>query len=168
MFYALVHYPAIDTDVIHQLRKKYDPQVDLIEPHLTIVFPLPESVGEQKLVSHLEQALLAWKPFTIRLKGLQRSWDNCLFLLIEEGKLDVIRLHDELYTGVLAAYYRDDLPFVPHLTLGSFAEDERRCLQALEEVERLGLDYRSVVKRLDLVKINRDRTQITWSKEFKL
>jgi hypothetical protein len=44
MLYALVHYPTVDVGSINQLRKKYDPQIDLIEPHLTLVFPVPASI----------------------------------------------------------------------------------------------------------------------------
>jgi len=40
MFYALVHFPAITTTQINQLRKEYDPQVNLIDPHITLVFPI--------------------------------------------------------------------------------------------------------------------------------
>src|SRR4051812_37708394 len=76
MFCALIHYLSIDTVNINQLRRKYDPQVDLIAPHITIVFPMRESIGEQRLVSHIEKVLLEWKPFPIHLKGLYRSWDN--------------------------------------------------------------------------------------------
>ncbi len=168
MFYAFVHYPAVDTICINQLRRKYDPQVDLIDPHITIVFPVPESVGEQSLVLHIQKTLREWKPFTIHLQGVQPSWDHYLFLLIQEGNADVIRLHDELYTTLLAGYDRDDLPFVPHVTLGSFTEGRQRCLQALEQAEQMELDYQSVVDRLHLVKINNDRSQIIWSKEFLL
>jgi 2'-5' RNA ligase len=168
MLYALIHYPAVDIVSINQLRRKYDPQVDLIEPHITIVFPVPGSVGEPRLVSHMEQVLRAWKPFPIHLQGLQQSWDNYLFLLIQEGKTDVIRLHDELYTGILAAYRREVVPFVPHVTLGAFPEDEDRCLQALEEAEGLKLDYQSIVDRLHLVKIHSNRSQIIRSQEFLL
>lgn len=168
MFYALVHYPAVDAGSIKQLRKKYDPQVELIEPHITIVFPVPESIGEQHLLSHIQNVLLTWRPFTIRLKGLQVSWDNYLFLLVDEGKSDVIRLHDDMYVGVLAEHRRDDVSFVPHVTLGSFSAGDNRRQEAVEEAERLKLDYRSVVDRLHLVKLNDDRTQITWSKEFLL
>lgn len=156
MFYALVHYPAVNTASINQLRRSYDPQIDLIDPHITFVFPVHEAIGEQRLVSHIEKVLRGWKPFPIHLQGLQRSWDNSLFLLIQEGKMEVIRLHDELYTGILAKHLRDDLPFVPHLTLGAFAEDEDRYLQALEEAERMQLDYRSIVDRLHLVKFDRN------------
>ena len=60
------------------------------------------------------------------------------------------------------------MPFVPHITLGSFSEEGARCQEALEEAERLRLAYRSVVDRLHLVKVNDARTQITRSKEFLL
>lgn len=168
MIYAVVHYPDIDTVRIGQLRKEYDPQAGLIEPHLTIVFPLPDSVGEQALVSHIERVLSGWHPFPIRLKGLMQSPDNYLLLLLAEGSADITRLHDELYTEVLAPYLRADIAFVPHVTLGTFGEAADGCRRALSEAERLNLDYESVVDRLDLLKINDDRPRIVWSKEFHL
>ncbi len=76
MFYALVHYPAVDTAGINQLRRKYDPQVDLIDPHITIVFPVPESIGQQALAFHFEKALREWKPFAIHLDGVRFSEDQ--------------------------------------------------------------------------------------------
>jgi hypothetical protein len=50
MVFALVYYPNIDTISINQLRRKYDPQVDLIAPHITLMFPLSESIGEKDLI----------------------------------------------------------------------------------------------------------------------
>lgn len=123
MFYALVHYPDIDTSRINQLRKRYDPQVFLIGPHITVMFPLTESVGEQDLASHIDGVLRSWRPFPIRLKGLLHSSDDYLFLLLADGSTNVIRLHGELYTGMLARYHRDDRPFVPHVTLGVVSAD---------------------------------------------
>ena len=168
MIYALVHYPGIDTVRINQLRKEYDPEAGLIEPHVTIVFPLPDSVGEQALVSHIDRVLSGWRPFPIRLKGLMQSADNYLFLLLAEGSTDMTRLHDQLYTAVLAPYLRADLAFVPHVTLGAFGEKADGFRRALSEAERLNLDYESVVDRLDLLKINDDRSRIVWSKAFRL
>src|SRR6267143_5205870 len=124
MFYALVHYPQIDTKLINEFRRKYDPHFDLIEPHITLVFLVPESVGEANLVRHIESTLSNWRPFPIRLRGLQRSWDHWLFLILAKGNENVTRLHRELYDGVLAAYYRTDIDFVPHLGLGLFARQD--------------------------------------------
>jgi 2'-5' RNA ligase len=168
MIYSLVHYPNVDTTRINQLRKKYDPQVSLIEPHITIVFPVPESAGEQPLVSHIEGVLHGWKPFSIRLKGLLQSRDNCLFLLLAEGSPDIVRLHAELYTELLAPCLREDIPFIPHVTLGAFGENAVLCERALSETEGLKLDYVSDLDRLCLVKVNDDRSQIVWSKQFLL
>src|SRR5215475_2122764 len=141
MKYALVHYPAIDYGRIDQLRSKFDPQFQLIAPHITIMFPAPDSIGERGLVSHIESVLGHWEPFPIRLKGLQESGDEYLFLLINRGEADVIRLHDEIYTGLLSEY-RDELrPYTPHVTLGVFSGKSEKLAQALKEAERMNLNY---------------------------
>jgi 2'-5' RNA ligase len=78
-----------------------------------------------------------------------------------------MRLHSELYTGVLAEFDRNDLPFVPHITLGSFGEAEHYS-HALHEAEQFGFEYTSLLDRLHLVKVNSERSHIVWSKEFLL
>lgn len=168
MIYSLVHYPDIDTVRINQLRKEFDPQAGLIEPHITVVFPVPESAGEQPLVSHIDRVLRGWQPFPIRMMGLFQSWDNYLFLLLAEGRADIIRLHNELYADMLVPFQREDIPFVPHVTLGAFGENGDLCSRVLNEAERMDLDYQSRVDRLELLKINDDRSRIVWSKVFPL
>lgn len=168
MIYALVYYPEVDTRGIDQLREKYDPQAAWIGPHVTLMFPVPESVGEDNLVNHLEEALGRQRPFPIRLRGLEKSWDDYLFLLVQEGGENVARLHDTIYTGVLAGHRNQDVAFVPHLTLGVFSKDAGAYARALEEAKGLDLDYRCVVDKLHLVKVNDERSRIVWSREFPL
>lgn len=106
-----------------------------------------------------------------------------MFLILAEGNEDVIRLHQELYAGILAPYYRPDIEFIPHLGLGLFARqdanydirnpqqlslDAEKYSQALEEAQQLGLDYACVVDRLHLVKISDDLSEIVWNREFAL
>ncbi len=166
MAYALVHYLNINREGINKFRQKYDPQVDLIEPHITLVFPILEFIDQDSLTLHIKNILSAWKPFPIHLKGLQKSWDEYLFLMVQEGKEDVIKLHDELYTGVLAEYCREYTPFIPHLTLGVFSKNKVQYSQALEEAQQLDLDYRCMVDKLNLLKINDVNRQIVWSQEY--
>jgi 2'-5' RNA ligase len=166
MLYALVHYPAVELGLINRLRSKYDPQFRLIAPHVTIMFPTPDSIGERSLVSHIESVLHRWESFPIRLKGLQRSWDEYLFLLLNKGKEDVIRLHDEIYTGLLSEYRDEAPPFIPHVTLGVFTGKNEEYAQALKEAERSNLDYECMLDRLHLIKVNDERSQIVWSKEL--
>jgi 2'-5' RNA ligase len=168
MLYALVNYPNLDNRRVDQFRKRHDPQVDLIEPHITLMFPVPESIGEDNLVNHIERVLRDRQPFPIHLQGLQKSWDDYLFLMVQEGKADIAGLHSEIYTGVLTDCRKPDLPYVPHLTLGEFAKKANEYPEALEEAKRLDLDYRCVLDKVHLLKINDDMTQIVWSKEFSL
>ena len=166
MLYALVHYPAVELRHINRLRSKYDPLFHLIAPHITIMFPTPDSIGERNLVSHIEGVLHRWESFPIRLKGLQQSWDEYLFLLLNKGEGDVIRLHDEIYTGLLFEYRNEVRPFIPHVTLGAFSSKSEVYAQALKEAEQLKLNYEFMLDRIHLIKINDDRSQIVWSKEF--
>ncbi|MEH2229795.1 MAG: 2'-5' RNA ligase family protein [Nostoc sp.] len=169
MSYALVHYPNINTEDINQIRHKYDPQVDLIEPHITLVFPIIEPINENHLIIHIDSILSKWKTFAICLKGLQKSWDECMFLMVEEGKVDIVKLHNELYTGILAEYCRGNLLFVPHLTLGRFTKDTEQYLRVLKEIQHLDLIvYRCFVDKLHLIKIADEQRSIIWSKEFVL
>src|SRR5262245_16843062 len=166
MIYALVHYPAVDPGLINQLRSKYDPQFHMIAPHITIMFPVPDSIGERGLVSHIESILSHWKPFPICLKGYRRSRDEYLFLLLNKGEGDVIRLRNEIYTGLLSEYRNEVRPFIPHVTLGVFTGKNEEYAQALKEAELLNLDYECLLDRLHLIKVNDERSQIIWSKEF--
>jgi len=168
MIYALVHYPEINTERIDHLRMRYDPQANLIAPHVTLIFPLPETVDEPALISHIERVLLRRKPFQIRLAKLERSLDDCLFLTATEGAEELAGLHDDLYTGMLAAYKKADMPYVPHVTLGVFTEQPALLEGAFEVAQQLNLDYESVVNRLCLVKVNNKKTAIVWSKAFSL
>ncbi|WP_448266887.1 2'-5' RNA ligase family protein [Nostoc sp. DSM 114159] len=168
MSYALVHYPNINTEDIDQIRQKYDPQFDLIEPHITLVFPIIESINENNLILHIDSILSKWKTFPICLQGLQKSWDEYMFLMVEEGKVDTIKLHNELYTSILAEYFRYNLPFVPHLTLGKFTKDTDKFLQVLEEAQHLDLNYRCFVDKVHLINIDDKQRSIIWSKEFVL
>ncbi len=166
MLYALVHYPAINTGRIDHLRSKYDPQFRLIAPHITIMFPAPDSIGERALVSHIESVIRHWESFPICMKGLQQSWDEYLFLLINKGEADVIRLHDDIYTGLLSEYRDEVRPFIPHVTLGMFTGKSEEYAEALKEAERLELNYECALDRLHLIKTNDARSQIVSSKEF--
>jgi 2'-5' RNA ligase len=168
LIFAVVHYPNLDTQRINQFRRRYDPQVDLIEPHITLMFPVPESIGEKNLVNHLESVLRGRQPFPIHLQGLQKSWDDYLFLMIQEGRTDIIGLHNEIYTGVLASFPKGELPYLPHVTLGVFRKDANEYSEALEAAKRLDLNYRCVLDKIHLLKINDDMAQILWSKEFSL
>jgi hypothetical protein len=183
MYYAMGYFPETDLRAVEHLRRKYDPTVDLVGPHVTVMFPVPACAGEGALVRHVTSVLRRWKPFPIRLLGLRKSWDHWLFLVLEDGNEAVVKLYQEIYTGILAEYRRDDLEFVLHLALGLFVKqggdyeftnpqqlafDERRYQEALGEAEALKLDYHCVVDKLHLLKLTKDFTRLVWRKRLPL
>jgi 2'-5' RNA ligase len=171
MYYALVFYPQLDselTELIDEIRRKYDPTVDWSEPHVAVVFPVPDVVGEAEFVGHIEDVLRDWKPFEIRLGGFHKSRDHWLFLTVAKGERQVKDLYQSLYTGILEEYRRDDIEFVPHLGLGLFVKegstydwdhpqeadlDQEKYDEALRQAKALPLGSSCVMEKLHLVKI---------------
>jgi 2'-5' RNA ligase len=164
----LVFYPRADRVLVDGIRRRHDPTVDLIEPHVTVLFPVPGRVGEENLVAHIDSALRGHTPFEVRLGGFHRSPDHWLFLILQKGNRAVKKLYSALYTGLLAEFRRDDLEFIPHLGLGLFLKegatynwndprsydlDLESCQAVQREVEARGAGWNSVVDTLHLVTI---------------
>jgi hypothetical protein len=45
-----------------------------------------------------------------------------VFLVPDQGFSQIVRLHDALYTDLLAPALRLDLPFIPHITIGAYPD----------------------------------------------
>ncbi len=166
MPYALVHYPRIDRAPIDAIRDRYDPTAHLIAPHITFLFPVPEHVGYQALVEHIERVLCDYAPFELSLAGFHKSPDHWLLLTVDEGARTVEEIYDALYAGLLMEYRADGIEFVPHLGLGLFlksgeaytpfeprasAFDHVRYEVALEAATAARVGGRSLVDRLHLI-----------------
>lgn len=171
MYYALNFYPQLEAGLaqaITAIRRQYDPTVDHIKPHITVLFPVPATVGEASLTNHILNVLRDWQPFEIRLGGLLRSPDHWLFLTLAQGKDKVIQLYRSLYTGSLAEYRREDIELEPHLALGLFIKkgstydwnnpqaaefDQARYDDASRQARELPLESPFTVDKLHLVAI---------------
>ena len=170
MYYCLSFFPQLSVELaesIDAIRNAYDPTSGFIKPHITLVFPTPDSVGEQSLISHIQNVLNDWSPFEIQLGGFHKSRDHWLFLKLQEGEAEVKRLYQALYTGILADG-RDVSKFVPHLGLGLFIKegctydwrnpresdfDRERYEEALHQAKALPLSASIAVEKLLLTKI---------------
>lgn len=184
MYYALVNYPQIPLEKINPLRQKYDYSYPGISAHITIMFPIPvEEVSEPILTEHLNTILGRWKSFDIHLKGFEKAVDHWLFLGVQEGHDEIVRLHDEIYTGPFEKYLRPDLPFIPHIALGFFGKqgsnynlenptivefDEEKYIKAVDESGRLNLDFKTRLDKVNLIKIENDLQTIVENTEIKL
>ena len=164
------------------LCEKYEPYASLLPEHLAFIKPVPESIGLKKIEIHINQILKKWKPFDVHLYGLYKSWDQWLLLILKEGNHLAIKLHDDLYSDILAPYLRKDLPYTPHIGLGLFSKekydvnnptaqlslDENKYQKAKTEFEDLGLDFWRTIDHLTLVKVNSDFTKCWNIMDFRI
>jgi 2'-5' RNA ligase len=165
---ALVHFVDEAIDCLADIRRRYDPRHLIIAPHITLIFPLPPSVVESELVPHVDAVLRHWPPFGLRLRRLTCSDDAHLFLVPDVGGEELVRLHDELYTGFLRAHLRTDLPFIPHVTLGVFRDAPSACAEALTVVKAEGVDIRCEIRKLHVVDVRDEKTPVVRRHEFTL
>lgn len=182
MYLALVYFPGIEQEVFHAFRNRYEPYAGLLREHLTFVFPVPESIGREKLEKHISEVLSQWNPFRVHFCQLEKTVDHWLFWTIDEGREQAVRLHDELYTGILSEHLKADLPYSPHIGLGLFSTenydfndpyadltlDLGRYKQARQEFETLNIDQWCIVDQLSLIRVIAEFTECTELNTFKI
>lgn len=165
MYYAVVYYLESYSPKIDQFRRKHDPRVEVTRPHVTLLFPIGDSIDEKKLINHITKVLKDWKAFHISLAGVTKSWDNYIFLTVSSGKEQVIKLHDALYTGMLSKYLREDIEFIPHVTIG---QEEAESRSTLREATALQMKETVYISKVYLIRCSDDKTPHEWEKVFVL
>jgi hypothetical protein len=157
--FVVLYDPTLPEEPIASFRKRYDPYAR-IPNHIALVFPVPASLGRGSLRRHVRAVASAREPFRIRLRGLERSWDHWLLLILEEGNAEMIAFHDALYTGVLAPHLRGDIEYVPHVGLGFFGRTDKEAYKPLDP-QRLALDrpeYRKALRAARSLNLDFERT----------
>jgi 2'-5' RNA ligase len=116
---VIVIFPRLpEHHAIHEVRRRFDPLVGLIAPHLTLVFPFTSPLPPAELRSHMESSTRGVAPFEVRLRGVTAHESEYLFLNVKRGNDALVDLHARLYSGPLAAHLSPRHTFVPHLTVG--------------------------------------------------
>jgi hypothetical protein len=150
--YYTVAYPDLseeDGAFIEEYRRLHDiPYRDVIEAHFTLVFGCRE-IPESDYIGHVECVAEAFHRFEFCCRYAMLGSDAedetaYVFLVPDEGHSTVSLLHDRLYTGPLAPFLRLDIPFTPHIgigTLGSRHEAKRLC----DELNEQGLRIQGAV-----------------------
>ncbi len=183
MYYFLCHFPKIEYSQINEIRDKFDANRKFIDPHIAVVFPVDSAIGEENLISHISSVVLNISPFPITISGLEKSWDYYLYLTVQEGKENIISLHDKLYTGILEKFWFKSVPFTPHITLGFFANRQAKFDKSdLDSIEvkqssfdeaitlatKHNFNYSSTVDNLHLIKREDKHSPAAKVHEFKI
>lgn len=168
MYYCVAFFPETDSEGIEAFRSRYDPTASLIDAHLALVFPVPETIGREWLIRHCERILRGWQPFRVSAQTLSKSPDHWLLLDVVDQEGALGELYRGLHSDRLSAYARPEL-FAPHIGLGHFLKpgsrydwanpspedfDENRYSGAVREARELDLPYSWFLDRLDLVELS--------------
>jgi 2'-5' RNA ligase len=158
MALAVVSYPSFsknDLDWIQSVRRKHDKlYYDIINPHITIVFPT-ENVSKQNFIEHIREQTLSISPFEIVFRCAIIGDPNFqnhahIFLIPDEGFSDIVLLHDRLYTGLLIDELRLDILFIPHMGIANKPTPED-CKPLIEKLNAEKFDIRGLVDTLDVI-----------------
>jgi hypothetical protein len=182
MYFALVYYPRIEHEGFQAFRSEYEPYSELLPEHVTFVFPTPEDIGWERLDEHIISVLSTWEPFKVHFCRLEKTWDHWLYLGAGEGHDLVVKLHDQLYEGILRPYLRKDLPFYPHIVLGLFSLenynmnnptakltlDAAKYKRARKEFEDMRFDFWCTIDRFTLLNIDSQFTECVELKNYKI
>ena len=124
MNYSIVIFPQKHIqDFINSYRKRYDPQYNLIPPHIKLKgkFVYKEEKLED-IVKGLEEIATKTKPFTINFTKIKSFYPiiNRLFFIVENEQ-PIIDLHNKinkLFSKTTKYKY------IPHLTIGQKMSEE--------------------------------------------
>jgi 2'-5' RNA ligase len=156
-----VAFPGVEDalawgDVI-ALRDRLDPLAGRIPPHLTLVFPFDDPISDEALASHVRDVVGDLEGFPVVLREITAHEGEYLFLNVKQGNDAVIRLHDALYSGPLAAHRVRLHTFVPHVTVGRVSPAQLPA--ALAATAALTAAIRARVDVISAYRIERDGTR---------
>jgi 2'-5' RNA ligase len=142
---------------IVELRRRYDPLAEQIDPHITLVFPFESPLPPQALRAHLVSAMCGVSAFPIRLAEITGHEAEYLFLNVKRGNDALIELHDRLYAGPLAEHRSMQHTYVPHVTVGRVS-DPRVFRDALTEAGALMVQIDTRVAEVSIYDLEARRT----------
>lgn len=154
-------YPELapeDSVRIEMIRAAHDPTHARVRAHFMLVYPLasvPERISTEDVRAFLGAVAREHAPIRFVLRSAIPFKDvsgpeTSVFLMPDEGFGAIVRLHDRLYTGLLAGELRLDLPTVPHLTVGR-SPDPVACKRLADTLNARPFAIAGTIAALSLV-----------------
>src|SRR4051794_24709605 len=126
MTLLVVAYPVLsaqDAAWLQAIRQQHgELEHSALSPHFTFVFPL-STIAEDNLRAHVKAQAGGYGRIEFTLRSSLLVKDDAMeryyvMLAPDEGFSRIVKLHDRLYTGLLADSLRLDIAFIPHITIG--------------------------------------------------
>ncbi len=168
----VIAYPELamaDHELIQQSRKEYNSLYNVIAPHFTIVFSVPDMPTEDFVAEIKKQANgIMIIPFCLRCAVINKdSFSNNYdaFLVPDEGFSKIVKLHDRLYSDKLSVYHRIDISYMPHTSIANNA-DVTIIKKIVDEWNEKEFVIKGRISSLDI--INYENRVVTTIEKIKL
>lgn len=148
-------YPVLltaDAAFIDAYRSAHDlAYVKVVKPHFTLVFGCQE-LSEEAICDHVNDVAKQFQPVRFVCRYAMLGVDHAsptghVFLVPDEGYSELSRLHDRLYSGILEPHHRLDIPFVPHIAIGTLPS-LREVKHLCDDLNHDGLGIRGHIEEL--------------------
>jgi 2'-5' RNA ligase len=144
-----------NTNIIDEIREKYDPLAKHVRPHVTLMFTFESSLTSIEIEEHLKKELEGTRCFTLTLQEIIKI-DNplgkYLFLGIKQGNEQIKEISKRLYTGILQSYkpnWLNEDTFLPHMTIGAFTSKEDLDI-AFKATESIKNTFTTIVEKISV------------------
>lgn len=144
---------------IEKIREVHDPLFGLIPPHITLVFPFESDISNEILRQHITESTENIVPFYINVDQAVTNQGEYLFLLVEEGKEKILELHNQLYSSVLASFLREEILYIPHITVGR-KRDEDSAVYTAEGIPLLHNKISFYIEKIAVERIGKNEESI--------
>jgi hypothetical protein len=127
MAYLVIAYPRIknnDYQIIQDFRKQNDDLLyTVVEPHFTIIFPVFD-FEKDYFISEASAKSKNIKPIDFEIKCATVNKDPFsdyfhLLLVPDKGFSNIVKLHDNMYSGAFFNDLRLDIDFIPHIAIAN-------------------------------------------------
>ncbi|CGG07477.1 Uncharacterised protein [Streptococcus pneumoniae] len=82
-----------------------------------------------------------------------------MFLRVEKGKEQIEELHNILYTGPLLQFLKEDIPYIPHVTVGR-KESAELAAEVVKEIPSFHGKLNCVIDRISVERIGENGESI--------
>lgn len=132
----------------------------MVEPHVTLVFGV-KGIAQRALVGLSETVARGQGAFEVsfdRIRFERDMLDGVVkgYLDIGTGGEVVRGVHNALYRGTHAKEYRQEITFVPHMTIATL-DDEGQIEIATREAQRITLPLRGRISALSVMRLSKGK-----------
>ena len=159
---TIMIFPKFEnTEIIDNIRNKYDPLAKLVRPHITLVFPFESQMSNEELKQILNVRLLSVKRFELKLGGISKREDafgNYLYLDVLQGVEEICSIHQILYDNEFKEFDLG-LPYTPHMTIGKLLTAEL-LENAFNNTKSIDNTFSTIVNKVSVEMIGDNKESI--------